>query len=390
MVGQVVAGPHLGRSPSRAVAVESANPGYGEACYGHRLVEGIPPYPATVWALVEQAADQWADHVLLADDHGRSLTGRQLHDAAAGVAADLGDARHRVPARSSRGSCPTTLETMVVMVALARLGAVQNPLIPILREREVGFITRQVGTEVMITPERWRGFDHGALARDLAAEQGFAVIITDLDTDPASIGNTLRLAQGDPATLGPPPRHDESPMRWIYTSSGTTADPKGVRHTDRSVMHSASGLLQAAGMTADDVNPIAIPISHIGGINMLTTSLMSGMRARAVRHLRSRDHARAHGRARCHPARERGAVLPRLLRRATAPRRHAAVPAAAGADGRRRTDAGRDQPHGARDPRRPRHRQLLGPHRVPRRDVRVARRTVRRARPHDRPRGRRA
>ena len=47
------------------------------------------------------------------------------------------------------------------MVALARLGAMQNPLIPILREREVGFITHQVGTEVIITTERWRGFDHG-------------------------------------------------------------------------------------------------------------------------------------------------------------------------------------------------------------------------------------
>ena len=41
---------------------------------------------------------------------------------------------------------PTTLETMVVMIALARLGAIQNPLIPILREREVRFITDQVGT----------------------------------------------------------------------------------------------------------------------------------------------------------------------------------------------------------------------------------------------------
>ena len=53
----------------------------------------------------------------------------------------------------------------------------------------------------MITAERWRGFDHGALARDLAADQAFSVIITDLDTDPASIGNTLRLTQGDPTAL---------------------------------------------------------------------------------------------------------------------------------------------------------------------------------------------
>jgi cyclohexanecarboxylate-CoA ligase len=36
---------------------------------------------------------------------------------------------------------PTTLEAVVVMAALTRLGAVQNPIIPILREREVGFIT---------------------------------------------------------------------------------------------------------------------------------------------------------------------------------------------------------------------------------------------------------
>ena len=38
-----------------------------------------------------------------------------------------------------------------------RLGAVQNPLIPVLREREVGFITAQVGTDVLIVPSTWRG-----------------------------------------------------------------------------------------------------------------------------------------------------------------------------------------------------------------------------------------
>ena len=63
------------------------------------------------------------------------------------------------------------------------------------------------------------------------------MILTDLETDPASIGNTLRLDEGDAATARAPPAHDDAPVRWIYTSSGTTADPKGVRHTDRTVMH---------------------------------------------------------------------------------------------------------------------------------------------------------
>jgi acyl-CoA synthetase (AMP-forming)/AMP-acid ligase II len=239
-------------------------------------MNAIPPYPPTVWALVEQGGEQWADHVLLADDHGRSLTGRGLRNAAESVAADL--ATRGVTADTIVSwQLPTTLETMVVMVALARLGAIQNPLIPILREREVGFITKQVGTQVFLTMDRWRGFEHGNLARTLAREQGFDVIITDLDTDPASIGNTLRLPQGDRSNL-PRAQTDGSMMRWIYTSSGTTADPKGIRHTDRTVMHAATGPIQALGSSPDDVNAVAVPISHIGGILMLTASLMTGMR----------------------------------------------------------------------------------------------------------------
>lgn len=240
-------------------------------------VEAAPAYPATVWALVEHGAGRWADHVLVADDHGRSLTGRQLRDAAAQVASDLAT-RGITTGTLVSWQLPTTLETTVLMLALARLGAVQNPLVPILREREVGFVTRQVGTEVMITTERWRGFDHGALARDLAAEQGFSVILTDLETDPASIGNALRLDRGDPAALPPAGSGDDDPVRWVYTSSGTTADPKGVRHTDRTVMHSATGPIVVAGLTPEDVIPIAIPVSHIGGLTMLSACLMAGVR----------------------------------------------------------------------------------------------------------------
>jgi hypothetical protein len=64
--------------------------------------EGIPPYPPTVWALVEQAAEQWSDHVLLADDHGRSLTGLQLRDTAASTAAAGSASRCRSARSRSR------------------------------------------------------------------------------------------------------------------------------------------------------------------------------------------------------------------------------------------------------------------------------------------------
>lgn len=234
----------------------------------------LPDYPATFWQLVERAAVDIGDTIVLADDHGRSLTAAHLRDAAEGVAAGLAEAGIGPGSRVS-WQLPTTLETMVVKVALARLGAVQNPIIPILRAREVSFITEQTRAEFFIVPDAWQGFSHGDLARDLAATQGLQVVVCDFATDPTTTSGAMRLSTGDPSALPPAPTADG--VRWLYFSSGTTADPKGVQHTDGSVMASASGVIGQLGARAGDINPLAFPISHIGGITMLTASLLTGM-----------------------------------------------------------------------------------------------------------------
>jgi cyclohexanecarboxylate-CoA ligase len=92
----------------------------------------------TYWTLIAEAARRQPDRPLLADDHNRSLTARQLHDAACTTAAAFA-ARGIGAGTLVSWQLLTTLETMVVITALARLGAVQNPIIPILREHEVGF-----------------------------------------------------------------------------------------------------------------------------------------------------------------------------------------------------------------------------------------------------------
>lgn len=235
-----------------------------------------PDYPGTFWQLVEQAARARGDDVVLADDHGRALTARRLADEAESAAAGLHALGVRPGARVS-WQLPTTLEAMVVKVALARLGAVQNPIIPILREREVSFITDQLGTEFLLVPEDWQGFAHGDLARKLAVERAVEVVICDHETDPSTTGGAMRLPAGDPNTLPAPP-DDGGEVRWHYFSSGTTADPKGIRHTDGSVMASASGVIGQLGAGAGDINPLAFPITHIGGVTMLTAALLTGMR----------------------------------------------------------------------------------------------------------------
>src|SRR5262249_58847275 len=111
---------------------------------------------------------------ILADEYGRSLTARELHDAACATAAAFAG-RGIGEGTVVSWQLPSTLETMVVMAALARLGAVQNPIIPILREHEVGFITGQLTTEFLVVPDVLRGFGHGGLAPELASARGLHV-----------------------------------------------------------------------------------------------------------------------------------------------------------------------------------------------------------------------
>lgn len=227
----------------------------------------------TYWGLVEEAAHAHPERIVLVDDYGRSLTNAELRDAAERTAAALVQRGIRDGTVVS-WQLPTTLETMVVMVALTRLGAVQNPILPIWRESEVRFATAQLGTEVIIVPGSWRGFDHVALADELAREQPMTVVVID---HAARVGEGLRLPAGGPASLPAPPTSETLP-RWVYYSSGTTAAPKGVRHCDRSVIAGSAGVVGMFGASSDDVNPIAFPVSHIGGAAMLAASLLTGMR----------------------------------------------------------------------------------------------------------------
>jgi len=231
--------------------------------------------PSTFWALIVEAAMERPEAPVVSDDHGRSLTRTQLRDAAETTAAAL-SARGIRTGTVVSWQLPTTIEAVVLLVALTRIGAVQNPLIPILREREVSFITQQVGTELLVVPEEWRGFQHGAMARELARTGGFEVMEIDLsELGAPGSREKLRLPVADTDTLAQPPSLDGP--RWIYFSSGTTADPKGARHTDASIMASANALLELMGLGEGDVYPIPWPITHIGGASVLASSLRGGV-----------------------------------------------------------------------------------------------------------------
>lgn len=237
------------------------------------MTEGPILGARTFWDLLQRRVEAGGDRPMLIDDAGRTLTFAQFAASAERAAAGL----HQMGVGEGTPVTwilPTRIETVVASFALSRLGAVQNPIIHIYRHREVGFCLAQTGARLVIHPGTWGGFDYGAMVDEIAA---------GLDDPPAALAGYDALPEGDPADLPPPPRPpadgEEAPVRWLYYTSGTTADPKGVRHTDETLIAGGLGLAAALDMSADDVGSIAFPYAHIGGPDYMVTMLASGFPA---------------------------------------------------------------------------------------------------------------
>jgi cyclohexanecarboxylate-CoA ligase len=176
------------------------------------------------------------------------LTWRQLARRAAAAA----DALERAGVR--RGDVvsfqlPNWCEFVALYLATVRLGAVANPLMPIFRRRELAFMLRLAESRVFIAPQRFRGFDHGALARELAAElPGLRLLGLEFGSPREEFLRGARLAPGDVTEL-------------LYTS-GTTGESKGVLHTSDTLFSAVHEFVKHMHLGASDVIFMPSPLAH--------------------------------------------------------------------------------------------------------------------------------
>ena len=218
--------------------------------------------------LLERRAALSPDLPLLIDDTGRTMTCREVKDEVDRVAAGL----HALGIGAGTAVTwvlPTRMETILLSFALSRLGAVQNPIIHIYRHREVGFCIAQTAARFVFTPGEWGGFDYAAMATEVSA---------GLADPPTVLDGYADLPHGDPSTLPPAPT-DGDEVRWLYYTSGTTSDPKGVKHTDGTLIAAGTGLAVALEADERDVGSNAFPYAHIGGPDYIVMMLVNGFPA---------------------------------------------------------------------------------------------------------------
>lgn len=243
----------------------------------------------TLFAAVRRQAETAPDKVF-GTDSTTSVTYRELHDRALELA--LGLVRSGIGAGDRVAvQIPSWTDFFVISAALARIGAVIVPIMPIYRRDEVGYTVETAGVKAAITTDRYRGFEHAALFVDLQRTNPDLAAVYVLRSETVPTGATpctdlpvriqgsaeLRSAEQE---IGPGVGPD-APFVIVFTS-GTTSRPKGCLHTFNTMACGARLLGSGWAYTSDDVQFGPSPVTHTTG---LVTSFILPLLHGAASHL---------------------------------------------------------------------------------------------------------
>jgi acyl-CoA synthetase (AMP-forming)/AMP-acid ligase II len=227
----------------------------------------------TIYGYAQSHALTDPDHVALRGSH-YALSYAELVEAADRLASHLTTAGVRTGQRVAVW-LPSRAESAVALLACSRMGFVMSPSLH--RTHTVGEVVDFL--ETMRAAALISEVGYGADARDVdvfgsAWKLGSMRAVLALDPLGKEIELPFAVLDG-PSDLGAPAGDPDSIVYLAFTS-GTTGRPKGVLHSDNTLLANARALAADWAIGPESIVYSFSPVSHNLGFGAMVMSLMSG------------------------------------------------------------------------------------------------------------------
>ncbi|MGY8678014.1 class I adenylate-forming enzyme family protein [Bradyrhizobium sp. UFLA05-153] len=234
-----------------------------EARFADRVVSAFCERPASVWAMIAEAASRNPDGEALICGNAR-LTWRQAVEQSARIAAGL---RRLGLQRGDRVALllGNRIEFPLILSAAAHEGLVTVLLSTRQQKPEIAYVLGDCGAKVLI--------HEAALADRLPEPRDVPDVVHRIAVD-----DDVRLSRfselSDHAPADAPADVGEEDTAMILYTSGTTGRPKGAMLAHCNIIHSSMVFVSCLKLTAADRSIAAVPLGHVTGIVANITTMV--------------------------------------------------------------------------------------------------------------------
>ncbi|MBT2413588.1 AMP-binding protein [Streptomyces sp. ISL-12] len=203
-----------------------------------------------------------AGHRTALVDAERAFTRAELDAAVSGCAARLSHTGIR-PGDTVLVQLPNQARTLVLVLALIRLGARPALALPALREHELEPVITALAPTALAVPARHQRFDHLRLAEKLRARHpSLRTLLVSGAGDGADghVDIDGLVEAGVPAPARPDRRPSDTAL--FLLSSGTTGAPKPIARTHEALGHVIRCAATASELTPRSVFLAVLPVTH--------------------------------------------------------------------------------------------------------------------------------